>query len=296
MKSLIKACAFACAFAAPAMAEGGMYEGTLPENWTADVVAAVRYNWYNFSNWQKDGTSNYTWLVTYDADVQGKWKVANWRNLIDIDLGQTWTKGVGKRKSNDRLFWESMLDFNMTEVLKPYVGNRFETQFMAGYEYSEDEDGNEVRTAISSFMDPAYETQVAGLAYVPNENFSQRLGFANRMTISRGYGYADKHYKEKVEAGQRGSIKEFRDEPGLESITEAKYAFSDIVSFKTRLWAFTNFEGTEQIDGLWENLLSVMIAPLVELQVGFDMAYDWDLDEDTQYKSMVLFGLTWRWF
>ena len=288
MKSLIKACAFACAFAAPAMAEGGMFEGALPENWTADVVAAVRYNWYNFSNWQKDGTSNYTWLVTYDADVQGKWKVANWRNLIDIDLGQTWTKGVGKRKSNDRLFWESMLDFNMTEVLKPYIGNRFETQFMAGYEYSEEEDGNEVKKAISSFMDPAYETQVAGLAYVPNDNFSQRIGFANRMTISNGYGYADDKDTKKFE--------KFRDEPGLESITEAKYAFSDIVSFKTRLWAFTNFEGTEKIDGLWENLLSVMIAPLIELQVGFDMAYDWDLDEDTQYKSMVLFGLTWRWF
>ena len=288
MKSLIKACAFACAFAAPAMAEGGMFEGALPENWTADVVAAVRYNWYNFSNWQKDGTSNYTWLVTYDADVQGKWKVANWRNLIDIDLGQTWTKGVGKRKSNDRLFWESMLDFNMTEVLKPYIGNRFETQFMAGYEYSEDEDGNEVKKAISSFMDPAYETQVAGLAYVPNDNFSQRIGFANRMTISNGYGYADDKDTKKFE--------KFRDEPGLESITEAKYAFSDIVSFKTHLWAFTNFEGTEKIDGLWENLLSVMIAPLIELQVGFDMAYDWDLDEDTQYKSMVLFGLTWRWF
>ena len=265
-----------------------MFEGALPENWTADVVAAVRYNWYNFSNWQKDGTSNYTWLVTYDADVQGKWKVANWRNLVDIDLGQTWTKGVGKRKSNDRLFWESMLDFNMTEVLKPYIGNRFETQFMKGYEYSEDEDGNEVKHSISSFMDPAYETQVAGLAYIPNENFSQRLGFANRMTISNGYGYADDKDTDKFE--------KFRDEPGLESITEAKYAFSDIVSFKTRLWAFCNFEGMEKIDGLWENMLSVMIAPLIELQVGFDMAYDWDLDEDTQYKSMVLFGLTWRWF
>ena len=288
LKSIIMACAAACAFAAPAMAEGGMFEGALPENWTADVVAAVRYNWYNFSNWQKDGTSNYTWLVTYDADVQGKWKVANWRNLVDIDLGQTWTKGVGKRKSNDRLFWESMLDFNMTEVLKPYIGNRFETQFMKGYEYSEDEDGNEVKHSISSFMDPAYETQVAGLAYIPNENFSQRLGFANRMTISNGYGYADDKDTEKFE--------KFRDEPGLESITEAKYAFSDIVGFKSRLWAFCNFEGMEKIDGLWENMLSVMIAPLIELQVGFDMAYDWDLDEDTQYKSMVLFGLTWRWF
>ncbi|WP_290744616.1 DUF3078 domain-containing protein [Fibrobacter sp. UBA4309] len=289
IKSVIMACTAACAFAAPAMAEGGMFEGALPENWTADVVAAVKYNFYNFHNWQKDGTSNYTWLVTYDADVQGKWKVANWRNLVDIDLGQTWVEGFGKRKSADRLFWESMLDFNMTEVLKPYVGNRFETQMMAGYEYVEDEvTGEEIKIPVSSFMDPAYETQVAGLAYIPNDMFSQRLGFANRMTISNGYGYADDKDTEKFE--------KFKDEPGLESITEFKYAFSDIVSFKTRLWAFCNFEGVEKIDGLWENLLSVMIAPLIELQVGYDMAYDYDLDEDAQYKTMVLFGITWRWF
>ena len=296
LKSLILFGLAALTSATAAHAEGGMFEGALPENWTADVVAAVRYNFYNYNNWQQDGTSNYNWLITYDADVQGKWKVANWRNLIDIDLGQTWTKGLGKRKSADRLFWESMLDFNMNEVLKPYIGNRFETQMMAGYAYSEDENGDEVKKAVSSFMDPAYETQVAGLAYVPNDNFSQRLGFANRMTISKGYGYADVHYAEKVAAGRKDQIKEFRDEPGLESITEFKYNLSDIVTFKTRLWAFCNFEGVEQIDGLWENLLSIMIAPLIEVQVGYDMAYDYDRDEDAQYKTMVLFGLTWRWF
>lgn len=296
LKSLILFGLAALTSATAAHAEGGMFEGALPENWTADVVAAVRYNFYNYNNWQQDGTSNYNWLITYDADVQGKWKVANWRNLIDIDLGQTWTKGLGKRKSADRLFWESMLDFNMIEVLKPYIGNRFETQMMAGYAYSEDENGDEVKKAVSSFMDPAYETQVAGLAYIPNDNFSQRLGFANRMTISKGYGYADVHYAEKVAAGRKDQIKEFRDEPGLESITEFKYNLSDIVTFKTRLWAFCNFEGVEQIDGLWENLLSIMIAPLIEVQVGYDMAYDYDRDEDAQYKTMVLFGLTWRWF
>lgn len=296
LKSLILFGLAALTSATTAHAEGGMFEGALPENWTADVVAAVRYNFYSYNNWQQDGTSNYNWLITYDADVQGKWKVANWRNLIDIDLGQTWTKGLGKRKSADRLFWESMLDFNMTEVLKPYIGNRFETQIMAGYAYSEDENGDEVKKAVSSFMDPAYETQVAGLAYIPNDNFSQRLGFANRMTISKGYGYADVHYDEKVAAGRKDQIKEFRDEPGLESITEFKYNLSDIVTFKTRLWAFCNFEGVEQIDGLWENLLSIMIAPLIEVQVGYDMAYDYDRDKDAQYKTMVLFGLTWRWF
>ena len=40
----------------------------------------------------------------------------------------------------------------------------------------------------------------------------------------------------------------------------------------------------------------MLITPFVELQVGYDMAYDLDQDEDAQYKTMVLFGLTWRWF
>lgn len=288
LKSAILACAAACAFAAPAMAEGGMFEGVLPENWTADVVAAVKYNYYNFSNWQQDGTSNYTWMVTFDADVQGKWKIANWRNLVDIDLGQTWTDGLGKRKSADKLFWESMVDFNLTEMFKIYVGNRFETQILAGYEYSTGDDGEEVKKAVSSFMDPAYETQVAGVAFVWKDMFSQRLGFANRMTISNGYGFADDPDTDKFE--------KFKDEPGLESITEFKYSWSEYFSFKSRLWAFCNFEGLDEIDGKWENLLTATITPYFELQVGFDVAYDKDLDLDAQYKNMVLFGLTWRLF
>lgn len=301
-KRFLFACCAALMAAAPALAEGGMFEGLIPENWKADVVAGFKYNFYNFHNWQQDGTSNYTWMLTFDADIQGQWKIANWRNLIDMDLGQTWTDGLGKRKSADKLFWETMVDFNATEVLKPYIGNRFETQMIAGYEYSEDENGNEVKKAVSSFMDPAYETQVAGLAFIPNDNFSQRIGFANRMTISKGYGYADEDFRTKVKAGEkitaedRDDMKEFKNEPGLESVTEFKYALSDIVGFRSRLWAFVNFEGVEEIDGKWENMLSILIAPLIELQVGYDMAYDIDQDKDAQYQTMVLFGITWRWF
>ncbi len=292
LKSFFMACAAACAFAAPAMAEGGTFEGALPENWKADVVAGAKINWYNFSNWQAGGTSNYNWLVTYHADIQGNWSVANWRNLVDIEIGQTWTEEMGWRKSNDKLFWESMVDFNMpfSSTIKAYIGNRFETQIMNGYNYDTvDEDGRTIAKAVSSFMDPAYETQVAGIAYIPNDNLSARGGFANRMTISNGYGFADDpDTKDKVET--------FRDEPGLEVVLEGKYAFSDVVSFKSRLWGFTNFQGVKQIDGKWENLLSVILTTGVELQAGFDMAYDFDQSEDAQYKSMILFGVTWRWF
>lgn len=280
---LLGAAALLCA--STVFAEGGFFEGALPENWTADVVAGFKMNFLNYSNWANDGTSSYTWIFNYDADVQGKWKIANWRNLIDLELGKTWTDGLGTRKSADKIFWESMVDFNTSETLKPYVGLRYETQFLAGYDYSVDEDG----VPVSSFMDPVYFTQVAGLAYIPNEHFSQRLGFANRVTVSHGYGFAD-------DKDTDDEIEEVKDEPGLESITEIKYSFSEIFSFKSRLWAFVNFKCVDEIDAKWENLLTFGIAPLIELQAGYDVVYDKDLDESTQHKVMLLFGITWRLF
>ena len=141
-------------------------------------------------------------------------------------------------------------------------------------------------------MAPGYVTQMAGVGYFPNDNFSTRLAFANRMTItadgSDTYAYADDKDTKKIE--------KFRNEPGLESITEFKYSFSEIVSFKSRLWAFVNFKGFDQIDGRWENLLALSLSPLFEFQISYDIAYDKDLDEDSQHKNVILLGVTWRMF
>ena len=85
-KSLKMLSIAALACVTSAFAEGGMFEGTLPENWTADVVAAVKYTRMHYSNWAEDGTSSYTWLVTYDADVQGKWS----RTRRGLQAGLPW--------------------------------------------------------------------------------------------------------------------------------------------------------------------------------------------------------------
>ena len=284
--------AIACATlisASTAFAEGGMFEAWLPENMTADVVAAVKFTRMQFSNWKfEDGTSSYTWLFSYDADLKNHWKVVDWRNKLNLALGYTWIDGVGKRKSSDKIFFETMADFNASEKVKPYVGARFESQFTRGYNYSEDEDGNEIKTTVSHFMAPGYVTQMAGVGYFPNDNFSTRLAFANRMTISPDYNYADDPDTKRHE--------KFKDEPGLESITEFKYSFSEIVTFKSPLWAFVNFKGVDEIDGKWENLLALSLSPLFEFQVSYDIAYDKDLDKDSQHKNVILVGVTWRWF
>ena len=296
-KSLFAIACAALVSASTAFAEGGMFEGYLPEDWKengkADVVAAIKYTRMDFHNWkQESGTSSSTWLVTYDADLKIPFSILDWSSKINLAIGQTWTDGFGRRKSSDKIFVETMADFRAFPLFKPYVGARFESQFMRGYVYSEDDDGNEIKTTVSHFMAPGYVTQMAGIGYFPNENFSTRLGFANRMTIvaddSDTYTYADDPDTKKIE--------KFKDEPGLESITEFKYNYSDLVTFKSRLWAFINFKGFDEIDGKWENILAVTISPLFEIQIGYDIAYDKDLDKDSQHKNMFLVGMTWRWF
>ncbi len=286
MKKQLSSLIFAGLFAVNLLwAQGneGMFVGSLPENWNADVVAALRFTRNHYDNWGEGGTNVSSWFAQYNADVKGHWTTVDWRSLLKLEWGKTYLESLGNRKTADQIFFETTLDYNGFGVIKPYLGARFESQFTTGYMYTDSSS-----TKVSSFMDPGYLTQFVGISYVPSDNFSQRLAFANRMTVSDGYDWADDAETDKIET--------FRDEPGLESVTEYKLDVSSLVTFKTRLWAFINFEGVDAIDGKWENALTVALAPLIELSVGIDLAYDKDVSENHQYKDAVMLGIVWRWF
>ncbi|MDR1760643.1 MAG: DUF3078 domain-containing protein [Fibrobacter sp.] len=268
-------------------AANGMFSSALPENWIADVVASVKYSRNTYDNWTAGGTNTNSWQFHYDADVTGKWDIFNWRNVLNLAWGQTYTANLGTRKSVDKIFFESDLDYNHFEPFKPYLGVRFESQFTTGYKYY-DSIAVPYHVARSDFMDPGYFTQFIGIGYIPNDNFSQRIAFANRMIFSDKYGAADDKKTAKVE--------KFKNEPGIESTTEYKVSLFSILTFKTRLWGFTNFKGRKEIDGKWENGLSVTILPLLELSASVDIAYDKDTNKDHQYRDAVNLGITWRWF
>ena len=272
--------------ASASFAADGMFSDALPKNWNADVLASAQFTRHHYSNWKNgaDGVNTNVWILKYDADVIGHFSHFDWRTLVNLEWGQTYMKGTGTRKTNDKIFIETTVAENDLKPFEPYAGLRFESQFTKSYTYDDDD----VKTAVSCFMDPAYVTQMLGVAYVPNDNFRQSLAFANRLTISEGYGYADDKDTKKFE--------KYKDEPGLESVTEYKAALSSLASFRTRLWAFVNFHGVDEIDGKWENYLDVTIAPLIVLSVGVEVAYDKDIDEDSQYHDSVNLGITWRWF
>ena len=272
-------------FTATSFAEDGMFSDALPKNWNADVLAAAQFTRHHYSNWNNgaDGGNTNVWLLKYDADVPGHFPHLDWRTVVKLEWGQTYMKGTGTRKSSDKIFIESTVGENDFKPFEPYAGVRFESQFAKSYTYTDS-----TKTPVSCFMDPGYITQMLGVAFVPNDNFRQSFAFANRMTVSDGYGWADDKDTKKIE--------KFRDEPGLESVTEYKISLSSLASFKSRLWAFVNFKGVDEIDGKWENNLDVTIAPLIVLSVGVEVAYDKDIDEDTQYRDAVTLGITWRWF
>ena len=106
-KSLFAIACAALVSASTAFAEGGMFEGYLPEDWKengkADVVAAIKYTRMDFHNWkQESGTSSSTWLVTYDADLKIPFSILDWSSKINLAIGQTWTDGFGR----DSTLWD----------------------------------------------------------------------------------------------------------------------------------------------------------------------------------------------
>lgn len=265
----------------------GMFSPILPDNWDADVVASLKYSRNTYDNWSEDGTNTSSWRVHYDANVIGHWNYFNWKNTLNLAWGKTYMKSLGTRKAIDKIFFESIVDYNVFDPFKPFLGVRFESQFAKGYKYYDDV-AVPYREEQSAFMDPGYFTQFIGVGFVPNDRFSQRFAFANRMIFSDQYAMADDPDTKKIE--------KFKNEPGFESVTEYKVVILSMLTFKTRLWAFTNFKGIEEIDGKWENGLSITILPLLEFSVSVDLAYDKDVSEDHQYRDAINLGITWRWF
>jgi len=54
-----------------------------------------------------------------------------------------------------------------------------------------------------------------------------------------------------------------------------------------------NFKGVEEIDGRWENLLTAQVAKYLNVNFGFEVLYDKDMDDSRQIKQNVAIGLNY---
>ena len=258
-----------------------------PKFWTykGDGFLQFMQN-YVSGNWYKGGESNYSMVgaLTAEAnyDNKNKWK---WDNKLELKLGflRSRTDSLHKFKSNEdlirltsKLGLEAAKNWYYTLQLQAY------TQFTQGYKSNDPK-------IYSDFFSPLNINLGLGMDYKVESKNQKLTGTINFSPIAVNYRYVGR-----VDLGPSYGF-----DPGKHSMFEfgpnmtadLVWKFNDVVTWKTRFYAFTSFKRAE-IE--WENTFELRVSKYITANLflfpRFDDAslYDDDLGywQFKEYSSL----------
>jgi len=259
----------------------------VPKFWTykGDGFLQFMQN-YVSGNWYKGGESNYSMVgaLTLEANYDNKEKWI-WNNKLELKLGflRSRTDSLHKLKTNEDLIrltskvgLQASKRWYYTLQLQAY------TQFTKGYKSNDPK-------IYSDFFSPFNLNLGLGMDYKVESKNKRLTGSVNLSPIAINYRYVgrvDLGPSYGLKAGKH-SLVEF----GPNMTADLVWKFNDVVTWKTRFYAFTSFKRAE-IE--WENTFELRVSKYITANLflfpRFDDAsmYDDDLGyfQFKEYSSL----------
>ena len=262
-----------------------------PKFWTkkGDGYLQFMQN-YVSDNWYKGGESNYSMVgaVTLEAnyDNKSKWK---WDNKLEMKLGfmHTRTDSVHKFKSN-----EDLIRFTSKVGLQAAKNWYYTLQLLAYTQFTRGLKANDLNT-YSDFMSPFNLNLGIGMDYKVATKDNKLTGTVNLSPLAVNYRYVDRlalSTSYGLEEG-RHSLVDF----GSQVTADVTWKINDVVTWKSRLYAFTSYKRTE-IE--WENTFSLRVSKYISANLFLFPRFD-DTgvkDDDLgylQFKEYSSIGFTY---
>lgn len=262
-----------------------------PQFWTRKGDGFLQFM-QNFvsGNWYKGGESNYSMVgsLTLEAnyDNKNKWK---WDNKLEMKLGflRSRTDSLHKFKANEDLIrLTSKVGLQATKRWYYTLQLQAYTQFTQGYKSNDPK-------VYSDFFSPFNLNLGLGMDYKADSKDKRLTGTVNLSPVSINYRYVGR-----VALGPSYGLDEGKHskvEFGPNMTADLTWKINDVVSWKTRLFAFTSFKRAE-IE--WENTFELRVSKYISanlfLYPRFDDAsiYDDDLGY-WQFKEYSSVGFTY---
>jgi hypothetical protein len=265
-----------------AKAEKAASDTTIVQGWTHSLVAGLNVGQASYTNWEAGGENS----LSYTAHLNGRSMLRgsefDWMNTYKFMFGQARLSNQGLRKTDDEIYFESLLMYRMSEHFNPFASVTFRTQFAPGYTYPDDV----TEVQVSKFFDPAYLTQSVGMAYRPAPEVVTRLGIAAREVITSTYNkYADD--------SDTPEIEKTRILGGLEWVTDVKWGFYEDMEFLSRLEVFSPFESPATMSVRWDNSITAKVNDYFNAMVSVQLIYDEVVTPRTQVKEGVSLGVSY---
>ena len=249
--------------------------------WTPAAVVGINLSQVALSNWTQGGDNAVA--ISFLGTGGLKYYTMDWKfkNDLKIAYGRTKLGSQDYRTTDNELYLESVLSYNIGWAVDPYVSNILRTSVGTGYDYKQDP-----IVATAGFFDPGYLTQSIGFTYNKLESFTTRLGFAVQETFTNKYTqYSDDP--------NTTAIEKSKVETGLESVTTAEFSVQQNLLYKSNLRLFSRFESLDVWDVRWDNAFIAKLNDYLNVNLAVLLIYQKDQSPKTQVKEALQVGITY---
>ena len=241
-------------------------------------------------NWYKGGESNYSMVgaLTLEAnyDNRNKWK---WDNKLEMKLGfmHTRSDSVHKFKSN-----EDLIRYTSKVGLEAAKNWYYTLQLLAYTQFTRGLKANDLNT-YSDFMSPFNLNLGLGMDYKVATKDKRLTGTVNLSPLAVNYRYVDRldlATSYGLDEGKH-SLVDF----GSQVTADVTWKINDVVSWKSRLYAFTSYKRAE-IE--WENTFTLRVSKYISANLFLFPRFDDSgvKDDDLgylQFKEYSSIGFTY---
>ena len=242
------------------------------------------------SYWKAGGVNS----VAFGSIIAGKALYQkdkiSWDNELELLFGIVRNEGEGTRKSNDRIFLDSKLGYQMSKKWSSYFSVNYLSQFAEGYKYNEDG----TKSLISKFMAPGYLTSSLGFEFKPNKEFFLRIGpFSPRFTfVTDDQIIANVPANYGVPAGETVRVEWL----AMQVFASLDKNLSENLNLKSRYTMFANYEtlSLKNIDHRLDVTLTAKISSIINVTLTGISLYDIDQDPGVQYSQGLALGILYK--
>jgi hypothetical protein len=214
---------------------------------------------YVSDNWYKGGESNYSMIgaATLQANYNDKEKI-KWDNKLEMKLGMQSSQGDtlhNYKSSEDLIRLTSKLGVQATKKWYYTLQAIASTQFTHGYKAND-------QTVYSDFMSPLNVNLSLGMDYKVEWLDKRLTGTVNISPIAGNFKYVDRLSLAKKYGIDEGKHSLW--DLGSTFTMDLSWAISDLIKWKTRLYAYTTYHRAEVE---WENTVTFQLSKYISTQV-----------------------------
>jgi Protein of unknown function (DUF3078) len=254
--------------------------------WVPKGVVGLNLSQVSFENWTQGGDNSisFTFFSNLGINYIGDpWK---WRNSLKFTYGRTKIGDEGYKTNDNEIYFESTLNREVGWIVSPYVGVIARTAVAAGFNYN-----TTPAEQIVGFLDPFYLSEGLGVMYDKIDNFKTRLGLGFQQTFADRFNlkYTD-------DPDTPNEVESFKNETGIESVTDYTIAFLENMSFTTYLRLFGRFNDLSVWDVRWDNTITAKINDYFNVNINVLLIYNVNETLRTQVKEAFQLGISYTIF